>query len=1122
LGVASFELTPAGQTVNLTVKATDREGRVTRRAVNLVCGNHVGDFLVRSDKAIYAGGDTMTLTALGGGNEPVFVDLIKDGQTMLTASVEMRGGRGQHQVDLPPDLFGTIELCAYRYGVAGLAVRKSRLIFVEQARQLVVRATFDADEYRPGEKARLTLKLADKEGRATPGAISLAAVDEAVFAVLDQRPGMEATFFLLEQELLEPVYAIYPGWSPALFSELPGVERNKLQQAVFSQTCDAGGGSLGGAHTPITMMSNTYVHKAQQVSQLRRASLAGIATAWYCLVGSLVLAGLVALALQCPKVFFTALSVAALCAVCLVVYVLGLLALLLLFTAVGCGSAVPPEAPAPARSYVQDAPARGPADDYQATQPETPASEEDLGAGTRDAAQSAPPRLRRFFPETLLWRPELITDDRGEAQLDIELADSITTWRLSASAVSAAGQLGAGEFLLRVFQPFFVDLNLPVSLTRNDEVGVPVVVYNYLDEPQAVDLELKAGDWFQRLDSVGATAGVSPASAVSGTLLKLELKPGEVRALTLPLKILKAGTHQLEVMARGSGVADAIRREIEVVPDGRRVEQAASGVLTAPYSAELDVPDDAIDGSIRGIVKIYPSNFSQLVEGLDAIFQMPSGCFEQTSSTTYPNVLALDYLRRTSTSVPQVEAKARQYIHIGYQRLVSFEVAGGGFDWFGRPPANRTLTAYGLMEFEDMARVHDVDPNLIERTRQWLLAQRRPDGAWSSESGMLDDGLAGSVNRVRHLELAATAYIGWAVFGSGRAESQARVTLDYLLAQPPESIEDPYVLAVVTSAIAAIDRNNNRLGAYLARLDALKTASADGKQVWWQQTAGSQTAFHGRGQAGNIETTALAALALLNSGRYAGTTRGALAWLVAQKDPHGTWHSTQATVLALKALLAGTGAAPGGGQERRVALTLSGETIHEFVIPAEQADVLAQFDFSSLLKPGNRYAVKITDRSDTAAGYQLAVRYYVEGESAAEPGAREPLAVDIAYDRQRLNLDETVSATAMVANQMNTAAPMVVLDLPIPGGFAMEADALDRLVDANKIARYQITARKAVLYLRALPPGQSLQLPYRLKATMPVKVAVPAAQVYEYYDPSSRGSGGAAQLEAVEPAAERR
>src|SRR5207245_6842676 len=156
-------------------------------------------------------------------------------------------------------------------------------------------------------------------------------------------------------------------------------------------------------------------------------------------------------------------------------------------------------------------------------------------------------------------------------------------------------------------------------------------------------------------------------------------------------------------------------------------------------SLALTVPADAIEGSPKLIVKIYPSTFSQLVEGLDGIFRMPYGCFEQTSSTTYPNVLALDYLRRTKKSVPDVEAKARQFIHLGYQRLLGFEVSGGGFDWFGRPPANLTLTAYGLMEFADMARVHDVDPDLIERTRGWLLKQRNGDGSWSPESHQLHD-----------------------------------------------------------------------------------------------------------------------------------------------------------------------------------------------------------------------------------------------------------------------------------------------------------------------------------------------------------------------------------------------
>ena len=43
----------------------------------------------------------MHVLALGSGNGPVFLDLIKDGQTMLTDLVPMAGGRGQYDFDLP-------------------------------------------------------------------------------------------------------------------------------------------------------------------------------------------------------------------------------------------------------------------------------------------------------------------------------------------------------------------------------------------------------------------------------------------------------------------------------------------------------------------------------------------------------------------------------------------------------------------------------------------------------------------------------------------------------------------------------------------------------------------------------------------------------------------------------------------------------------------------------------------------------------------------------------------------------------------------------------------------------------------------------------------------------------
>ena len=145
-------------------------------------------------------------------------------------------------------------------------------------------------------------------------------------------------------------------------------------------------------------------------------------------------------------------------------------------------------------------------------------------------------RVRDQFPETLLWRAQLITDDEGRASLDIDLADSITTWRLTASAVSADGRLGAVEELLKVRQDFFVEPTLPARLTRGDEVGLPVTVYNYLKKVQSVRLALTAGDGLKRL-------GAGERS--------VEVPPGERRTVRFDLRAEKVGTFPVRITARG-------------------------------------------------------------------------------------------------------------------------------------------------------------------------------------------------------------------------------------------------------------------------------------------------------------------------------------------------------------------------------------------------------------------------------------------------------------------------------------------------------------------------------------------------------------------------------------------
>jgi hypothetical protein len=98
------------------------------------------------------------------------------------------------------------------------------------------------------------------------------------------------------------------------------------------------------------------------------------------------------------------------------------------------------------------------------------------------------PRPREYFPETLLWNPELTTDKKGRAQLDFKLADNITTGKMSVIGSAADGEITTAETEIRSFQPFFADLDPPRVLTEGDRLSLPVVLRNYLNVKQAVTL----------------------------------------------------------------------------------------------------------------------------------------------------------------------------------------------------------------------------------------------------------------------------------------------------------------------------------------------------------------------------------------------------------------------------------------------------------------------------------------------------------------------------------------------------------------------------------------------------------------------------------------------------------
>jgi uncharacterized protein YfaS (alpha-2-macroglobulin family) len=172
--------------------------------------------------------------------------------------------------------------------------------------------------------------------------------------------------------------------------------------------------------------------------------------------------------------------------------------------------------------------------------------------------------------------------------------------------------LGGVSAPLRVFQDFFVDLDLPVRLTQNDEVAFPVAVFNYLKKPQTVKLTLKQEPWFELTDPAGLTRS-------------LRLKPNEVTAVKFRIRAKRIGYQPLLVKAVGSKMSDAIKRSIEVVPDGKRIEQVVTDRLAGKVKQVLTIPAHALPEASKLLVKIYPGVMSQILEGAEGLLRLPGG-----------------------------------------------------------------------------------------------------------------------------------------------------------------------------------------------------------------------------------------------------------------------------------------------------------------------------------------------------------------------------------------------------------------------------------------------------------------------------------------------------------------
>ncbi|MFT6738545.1 MAG: hypothetical protein ACJAVF_000029 [Paraglaciecola sp.] len=482
-----------------------------------------------------------------------------------------------------------------------------------------------------------------------------------------------------------------------------------------------------------------------------------------------------------------------------------------------------------------------------------------------------------------------------------------------------------------------------------------------------------------------------------------------------------------------------------------------------------------IIGSMEMTCTVYPSIIEEVVSGLDRMLRQPTGCFEQTSSKNYPNLLVLNYLKASNSDQKELMEKATNYLDAGYKRLLGFEVKGGGFDWYGKPPAHEGLTAYGLMQFVDRAKIYQVEPDLIDRTVKWLLGQRDGKGGWLNSKRAL--------HRWQGMNAIANAYIVWAMTEAGYApkiSAEIKKSMEEAITS-----KDPYLLGLMANvaSIAKIDKPE-----LLEKL--LAAQNSDGS---WTGKTTSMT--KSQGVSLTIETTALSVLALMKNEQDGIALQKAISFIGNSKNGYG-FGSTQSTVLAMKALVEYAAFSNKFQEAGMVELFINGKRAgkKEYSANDKGAIIFKNLEYYLIEKS----TVKIQfSKTKTPLPYDLELTY-----TTKQPRNSVACLVDLQTNLQKklAKMGENIRLTTILTNKDSEPIPNTIGLVGIPAGLSVQPWQLKEMQEKKVFDYYEIMPDGYIAFhYRSMEANEMREIHLDLKADIPENFEAPASKAYLYY-----------------------
>uniref|UniRef100_A0A8D2Q4E7 Complement C3 n=1 Tax=Varanus komodoensis TaxID=61221 RepID=A0A8D2Q4E7_VARKO len=674
---------------------------------------------------------------------------------------------------------------------------------------------------------------------------------------------------------------------------------------------------------------------------------------------------------------------------------------------------------------------------------------------------------RTEFPESWLWQMEKLPPNSqgiSSKTLTFYLKDSITTWEVLAVSMSDTKGICVSEpYEIRVMKDFFIDLRLPYSVVRNEQVEIRAILYNYASRDITV-----------RVDLMHNPAICSASTARNKYSQIISIKAKSSRMMPFVIVPLQLGEYDLEVKAavRGVFLADGVKKKLKVVEVAIRSNDLGDIVPNTE-------PDTKI--SIIGNPVAEFTEYSVDGTKLDKLLIVPSGCVEQNLQKMTPTVIATHYLDSTG-QWDKIGLERRtfavQQIMKGYTQQLAYKKQDHSYP----PYSGSKLTAYIAKVFAMASKlVSGIDHNVLCGSVKWLVLERlKPDGMFEEKA---------PVKFVSHLvvdfmlellgffalELVSYTCLIYKslAFITQILEKSIKMASNYIN-QYYESLKHPYTVALASYALALaglfvhwyLDRNR------------------------WEDNDGSIA----------TEGTSYALLTLMKLKKFEDAGHVA-EWLIGRNHYGATYGHTQSTIMVFQALA-----------QYKIDLPSSRDQIMDvsFLLPQRSAPVTFRIDQKNSLlarttetKLNEQFTVQA--RGQGEATVTVLTMYYAQLKEKKVVCNNFDLKVSV--KEIELSKSESIEMKICARYLGEIDAAMTMIDVSMLTGFIPDTEELKRLSEGvdKYITQFEIDNIKSekgnlLLYLYKVSHTQDECLQFKAYKHFEVGFLQPGSvKIYSYY-----------------------